>query len=78
MGAALKDLGKLEEAIKAYNKALIINPEFAEAYSNKGNVLQDQGKLEEAVEAYKKVYRSNLIMLRLITTWALLLKSLES
>ena len=37
MGIALKDQGKLEEAIEAYNKALAIKPDYAEAYSNMGS-----------------------------------------
>ena len=50
-GTAHKGLGKLEEAIEAYNKALSIQPDYAEAYNNIGNALKDQGKLEEAIEA---------------------------
>ena len=42
MGNALKDQGKLEEAIEAYNKALAIKPDYAEAYNNMGNALQDK------------------------------------
>ena len=34
MGIALKDQGKLEEAIKAYLKALSIKPDYAEAHRN--------------------------------------------
>ena len=33
MGVALKDQGKLEEAIEAYNKALAIKPDYAEAHT---------------------------------------------
>ena len=54
MGNALKEQGKLEEAIEAYNKALAIKPDYAEAYNNMGIALQEQGKLEEAIEAYNK------------------------
>ena len=54
MGNALKDLGKLEEAIEAYSKALSINPDNAEVYLNLGNALKDQEKPEEALEAYSK------------------------
>ena len=54
MGITLQDQGKLEEAIEAYNKALAIKPDYAEAYYNMGLTLQDQGKLQEAVEAYNK------------------------
>ena len=54
MGNALQEQGKLEEAIEAYNKALAIKPDYAEAYYNMGNALKEQGKLEEAIEAYNK------------------------
>ena len=54
MGNALQEQGKLEEAIEAYNKALAIKPDYAEAYYNMGIALQEQGKLEEAIEAYNK------------------------
>jgi tetratricopeptide (TPR) repeat protein len=40
MGNALKDQGKLEEAIEAYNKALSIKPDYAEAYNNIGIALK--------------------------------------
>jgi tetratricopeptide (TPR) repeat protein len=54
MGHALQKQGKLEEAIEAYNKALAIKPDFAEAYNNMGNALQDQDNLDDAIEAYNK------------------------
>ena len=66
MGNALKDQGKLEEAIESYNKALSLKPDYAEAYNNMGNALKDQGKLEEAIEAYNKALSSSLIMLSLL------------
>ena len=54
MGNALKDQGKLDEAIEAYNKALSLKPDYAEAYNNMGNALKEQGKLEEAIELSTK------------------------
>ena len=54
MGNALKEKGKLAEAIEAFNKALSFKPDYADAYNNIGNALQDQGKLDEATEAYIK------------------------
>ena len=74
MGNALKEQGKLEEAIEAYNKALAIKPDYAEAYNNMGNALQEQNKLEEAIEAYNKALASSLITQSSTTTWALLSK----
>ena len=40
MGIALQEQGKLEEAIEAYNKALAIKPDYAEAYYNMGIALK--------------------------------------
>ena len=50
----LKDQGKLEEAIEAYNKVISISPKFADAYNNMGTALKTQGKLEEAIEVFRK------------------------
>jgi len=54
MGVTLQEQGKPEEAIEAYNKALAIKPDNAEAYNNMGITLADEGKLEEALEVYHK------------------------
>ena len=35
-GSSLNSLGRFEDAIKMYDMALQINPQFFEAYSNKG------------------------------------------
>ena len=54
MGASAAQIGKLDEAIDAFKKAISIKPDYADAYNNMGNVLGEQGKLEEAIEAYNK------------------------
>ena len=54
MGNALQNQGRLEEAVKAFKKALSIKPDHAEAYNNMGNALNEQGRLEEAIEAFNK------------------------
>ena len=46
LGASSSQIGKFDEAIDAYKKAISIKPDYAEAYSNIGVVLRDQGKLE--------------------------------
>ena len=53
-GAVLKGLGQFVASVEAYNKALAIKPDYAQAYNNMGVTLQEQGKLEEAIEAYNK------------------------
>ena len=55
MGVALKNQGKLEEAIEAFKNAISTKPDNIDAYYNMGNALKNQGKLEEAIEAYKRV-----------------------
>ena len=58
MGIAFKDQGKLDEAIEAFNKAISLKPEYADAYNNIGIALRDQGKLGEAVDAFNKAISS--------------------
>ena len=54
LGSANQSLGKLEEAIEAYTKAVSLKPDFAEAHNNLGISYRNLGKLEEAIEAYNK------------------------
>ena len=53
MGVALQDQGKLEEAIEAYNKALAIKPDYAEAHHNLSFALLNSGRLKEGLEEYE-------------------------
>ena len=39
-------MGRLEESEKNYNKAIKLNPNYAEAYNNLGLTKQELGKLE--------------------------------
>ena len=49
LGAAFQSQGKFEEAIAAFNKALLIKPDYAEAHNNIGVAKRDQGKPDEAI-----------------------------
>ena len=53
-GSSLSGQGKFEEAIRSYDKAIQIKPDFAEAYYNRGIALQELGKLQEAIGSYDK------------------------
>jgi len=53
-GACYAALGQLEEAVKNYENALAIKPDYSDVSYNLGNVLKDLGHLEKAVESYKK------------------------
>ncbi len=54
LGAVLQRQRKWQEAIDIYNQAILLKPDFAEAYSNRGNALHQQGKLDEALESYDR------------------------
>jgi tetratricopeptide (TPR) repeat protein len=73
-----KEQNKLEEAIEAYNKALAIKPDYANAYYNMGIALQEQNKLEEAIEAYNKALAIKPDYAAPTTTWAMHSKSKAS
>lgn len=53
-GVSLYNLGKYEEALIAYDKAIEINPKYFEAWNYKGTVLYNLGRYEEALIAYNK------------------------
>ena len=54
LGGANKGLGRVEQAEKAFMKAVKLNPVYADGFNNLGAALQEQGKLEEALIAYNK------------------------
>jgi predicted TPR repeat methyltransferase len=51
-GNVLRELGRREDALAAYDTALCIRPDYADAYSNRGNVLKEFGRLDDALAAY--------------------------
>ena len=57
LGIALRDQGKLDEAIAEYRKAIRLKPDLAEAHHNLGIALASQGKLDEAIAEYRKAIR---------------------
>ncbi len=54
MGDALKEQGKLNEAVACYLHTLELQPNLAEAHNNLGNALKEQGKFGEAVACYRR------------------------
>lgn len=58
-GEAFESDGKHEEALKAFDAALGLNPQCALAWKDKGNVLLGQGKYDEAIQAFDEAIRQN-------------------
>ena len=72
-GLALYNQGRYDEAIKAYNEAIRLDPEDAEAWFGKGSALDSLGKYDEAIKAYDEAIRLILNWPRHGTTKAMLL-----
>tara|TARA_B110000238_G_scaffold164672_1_gene179720 strand:- start:44 stop:1555 length:1512 start_codon:yes stop_codon:yes gene_type:complete len=54
LGAALKQMGKLNESVVASQKSVQLNPQDTEAYNNLGVILNEQGRLKEAETSLRK------------------------
>ena len=54
LGSALRNLGRLDDAVANYHKALDVKLNYAEAYNNLGSVLKEMGRLDEAVTSCHK------------------------
>jgi tetratricopeptide (TPR) repeat protein len=57
LGKALDDLGRKEEAIRAWNEAIRLVPEFPEAQYNLGTSLLGQGQPEEALPHLRRALK---------------------
>ena len=54
LGLVLDEKGQVETAIEQYDRALQIQPAYAEAHNNLGNALCRVGRLQEAIVHYQK------------------------
>jgi len=54
IGACYDSLGNHNEAVKNYEKAIIIKPDYAKAHFNLGGTFQDIGQLSSSVKSYEK------------------------
>jgi serine/threonine-protein kinase len=57
LGNALREQGKLPEAVAAYREAIQLRPDYADAHHELGIALFDQGKLPEAIAAIREAIR---------------------
>ena len=58
-GQALADLGRMDDALDAYSKALAASPDSDEAMVRKGTALESLNRFEEAYELFKKALEIN-------------------
>lgn len=56
-GDNLETLGRYDEAIDAYKKAIAIDPDDKASWNNMGNALDDLGRYNEAIEAYDQALK---------------------
>lgn len=53
-GNAIEETGQLQEALRCYDAAISLAPNFARAHMNRGNILLARGDNEGALSAYQK------------------------
>ena len=58
-GTELYDAKKYDEAIKYFDKAIKVNPKYANAYYNRGNSYRNQGQRNLAIADYTKAIALN-------------------
>jgi tetratricopeptide (TPR) repeat protein len=58
-GDGLEDLGRSDEAIKCYDRALEIDPQYEWAWIGKGFSLASLDRLDEALECFDKALEIN-------------------
>ena len=61
LGVIYKNTNRQKEAVSIYKRAILLNPKFADAYSNLGSLLQDLGNLDQALASTLKSLDSSLI-----------------
>ena len=53
-GVCYAGLSLMDDAVKSYEKAVAIKPDYADAHFNLGNILRDLGELDGAIKSYVK------------------------
>lgn len=54
-----KKLGEMDEALKYFDKAIDMNPEFDSAWNDKGVLLRELDRKDDAIECYEKALEKN-------------------
>jgi tetratricopeptide (TPR) repeat protein len=59
VGNALLQAGQVVEAIKQYNQALQLKPDYVEAHTNLGAVLLQESHVAEAIQQFEQALQIN-------------------
>lgn len=59
LGQALADIGRIEDALSTYTKALTVESGNEEAMARKGTALESLNRFDEAIELFKKALEIN-------------------
>lgn len=57
LGMALAGEGKIDQAVAAYQKTLVLAPQYPSAYNNLGIIYAEQGRFNEAAAFFKEAIR---------------------
>ena len=57
LGNALKEIGRVGDAVKHYRKAIRFKPDYYEAHSNLAGALEKTGRIDEAISHYMEALR---------------------
>ena len=58
-GACNAAIGKLDSAVDNYKKAILLNPDYAEAHLNLGNAYEDLSQFDNTILSYQKAITLN-------------------
>jgi serine/threonine protein kinase len=56
-GGSLGSLGRFDEAIRCFDQAIKINPQYADAWYNKGGSLNSLGRFDEAIRCFDQAIK---------------------
>ena len=55
---ALEKLKRLDDAVRAYDRAIALNKSLTQAYLSKGAIFNQQERFNDALECYEQALRS--------------------